>query len=84
MVLTYLLGEFEAVHARHADVADEQVRTVGLNALQCLLAIGGSTNHKITAQFGGNEAAHVIVIINNEHAAVVERRSAEFLISNGW
>ena len=57
----------EAVHLGHHDIADDEVVLVGKQFAQAFLAVSAGAELVETAQLGGDVAAYLKVVVDDEH-----------------
>jgi hypothetical protein len=64
-----MAGHFDAVHLRHVDVGDDQVRSMLLEELQPFFAILGGVNsalREFRADYAGNDRASRVIVFHQQ------------------
>jgi hypothetical protein len=73
--------QFEAVHARHDEIRDDDIRVEGSEPFQRFLPVGRELDVKITiGKHGGQGAALTLVVVNNQDSARNHRQSGHRLL----
>ena len=73
--------QFEAVHARHDQIRNDDVRVEGGEPLQRFLPIGGDLRLKVAiGKHGGQGGTLALVIVDDENPARNRRQSGHWLL----